>query len=210
MLIRTLLNVSLLAGMLPLTSHAQTAPASSRFYVGVGANLYSNVPFKDRKTVPRLLGPSLTVGMQFTPRLAGQAGLSYHWQGQEYSFPSYSSSSSTPFTTITERSHYIIAPVLLRYTLTTSATNFHVDVLGGATLLHAASHATSSTPAFNVDRTPDTRVNLTLGPALRATISSHLELTVNGLVSMRVGKNYYEFSDRLFLNTSLGVNYTFD
>jgi len=44
---------------------------------------------------------------------------------------------------------------------------------------------------------------------VRAAISNHLELTASSLVSMVVGENYYRFSDRLFLNTSLGLNYKF-
>jgi hypothetical protein len=209
MLSHLLLTTGLLGTLLPLSSPAQTAPASSRFYVGVGVNLLSNLPFKDRGIVPRLIGPALTAGVQFTPRLAGQVGLSYHWEKDSYE---YIGSSNPSFTAI-QRVSYVHVPVLLRYTLTTPAENLHVDILGGATLLHAAGHLTFESngpidPALRESRTSDTRVNLTLGPAVRAAISSHLDLTVNGLVSMRVDE-VYNFSDRFFLNTSLGLNYKF-
>jgi hypothetical protein len=62
MLVRQLLSAYLLSGPLPLLSHAQTAPATSRFYVGVGATLYFNVPFNTTGIVTRLLGPSLLAG----------------------------------------------------------------------------------------------------------------------------------------------------
>jgi hypothetical protein len=90
MLVRPLLTACFLGGLFPLLSQAQTPPATSRFYMGVGATLYSNVPFQTTSIVPHLLGPSLLAGWQFTPRLAGQAGLSYHWATDFYASPSSS------------------------------------------------------------------------------------------------------------------------
>lgn len=204
-----LLTTGLLVTLLPLSSAAQTTPTPPRFYVGIGANMLSNVPFKDRGVVPRLIGPALTASRQFTSRLAGQVGLSYHWDKDSYEYTPI----DTPPFTATERVRFVLVPVLLRYTLTKPTENFHVDVLGGTTLVHVAGQLTFENsgpldPALRASRTSDTRLNLTLGPAVRATISSHLDLTVNGLVSMRVGR-MYTFSDRLFLNTSLGLNYKF-
>ena len=202
---RILFAASILSG-LPLASHAQTTPPAARFYVGVGANMLSNVPFKDQGIVPRIIGPALTAGLQLTPRLAVQAGLSYHWKTETYDYlfagPGIATNVSTK---------YFIVPALLRYTVTAPATPVHFDVLGGATLVHARGHVTysGSTPFSGDPTSSDTRFNLTLGPALRAAIAPHLELTASSLVSMVVGEDYYRFSDRLFLNTSLGVNYTF-
>jgi hypothetical protein len=210
MLLRTLLSASLLGGILPLASQAQITPDASRFYVGVRANMLSNVPFKDRGLVPQLVGPALTAGMQFTPRLAGQVGLSYHW-GKETRDLLYRFGNIT----VTSRSKYFSIPVLLRYTVTEPAQRFHFDILGGATLLHTTGSTsyTNSTgvldPGFRDNSGSNTNFCLTLGPAVRAAISSHLELTASSAVSAVVGDNYYKFSDRLFLNTSLGVNYTF-
>lgn len=203
---RLLLVTGLLCTLLPLTSAAQTSPGSSRFYVGVGADLLSNVPFKDRGTVPRSLGPALTVGRQFTPRLALQTGLSYHRkQEQQDLFIS-------PGVVATVSRRYFLVPALLRYTLTPPASPVHFDVLGGASLVHVTGRTTyaGSSPLYTESRVSTTRATLTLGPVARAAISSNLELTVASVASMAVGQAYSNFSDRLFLNTSLGLNYTFD
>jgi hypothetical protein len=192
-----LLITGLLGTLLPLSSPAQTAPAAPRFYVGVGANLLSNVPFNDRTllpVVPRLFGPSLTAGWLFTPRWALQVGFSYH--GKNTPNPAGGS---------TLEAKYFVVPALLRYTVTAPATPVQFDVLAGATLVHLKDWETYSAPSSHTA----TRVNLTVGPAVRAALSAHWEVTAAGLVSMIVRKDYYNFSDRLFLNTSLGLNYKF-
>jgi hypothetical protein len=197
MLAPLLLITGLLGTLLPLASPAQTAPAAPRFYVGVGANLLSNVPFNDRRivpVVPRLFGPSLTAGWHFTPRWALQVGFSYH--GKNTPNPAGGS---------TLEAKYFVVPALLRYTVTAPATPVQVDVLAGATLVHLKDWETYSAPSSYTA----TRVNLTVGPAVRVALSSHLEVTAAGLVSTIVGQNYYTFSNRLFLNTSLGLNYKF-
>jgi hypothetical protein len=207
MLSHLLLTTGLLGTLLPLTSAAQTAPVSSRFYVGIGANLLSNLPFKGQGIVPRSLGPSLTAGLLFSPRLALQTGLSYHGNKE-----TYDDLFASPGVVATVRTNYFLVPALLRYTVTAPASPVHFDVLGGATLVHATSRTTFSvsSPLYDESSISDTRFNLTLGPAVRAAISPNLELTATGVVSMVVGENYYNFSDRLFLNTSLGLNYKFD
>jgi hypothetical protein len=204
MLAPILLTTGLLSTLLPLSSPAQTAPpASPRFYVGVGANLLANVPFKDRALVPRIFGPSLTAGLLFTPRWALQVGFSYHGKQE----PIYDPNSPTPASGPTLDTNYFLVPALLRYTVTAPATLVQVDVLAGATLVHMKGWNTYS--SFPTSSYTDTRVNLTLGPAGRAALSAHWEVTAASLVSMIVGENYYTFSDRLFLNTSLGLNYKF-
>jgi hypothetical protein len=203
MLAPILLTTGLLSTLLPLSSPAQTAPASPRFYVGVGANLLANVPFKDRALVPRIFGPSLTAGLLFTPRWALQVGFSYHGKQE----PIYDPNSPTPASGPTLDTNYFLVPALLRYTVTAPATLVQVDVLAGATLVHMKGWNTYS--SFPTSSYTDTRVNLTLGPAVRAALSTHWEVTAASLVSMIVGENYYTFSDRLFLNTSLGLNYKF-
>ncbi|MFD1874480.1 outer membrane beta-barrel protein [Hymenobacter bucti] len=201
MLPHLLLTTGVLGTLLPLASSAQVAPASSRFYVGVGANLLSNLPFLDRGIVPSSFGPSLMVGLPFTPRWALQVGFSYHGKREMIANPNSAVEA-------TVRTKYFLVPALLRYTVTEPANPVQFDLLGGATLVHAKGRTTFSPPSNNESTLSDTRFNLTLGPAVRAAISSHLDLTVNGLVSMRVDE-VYNFSDRFFLNTSLGLNYKF-
>ncbi len=60
MLSRILFTAGLLASILPLASHAQTAP---RFYVGAGASLFTNMPSPLGDAAPRLYGPALTAGL---------------------------------------------------------------------------------------------------------------------------------------------------
>jgi hypothetical protein len=192
-----LLITGLLGTLLPLASPAQTAPASPRFYVGVGANLLANVPFNDRKLVPlvpRIFGTSLTAGWLFTPRWALQVGFSYHGKN-----------TPNPAGGPALEARYFLVPALLRYTVTAPATPVQFDVLAGTTLVHLKDWETYSAPSSHTYN----RVNLTVGPAVRAALSAHWELTAAGLVSMIVRKDYYTFSDRLFLNTSLGLNYKF-
>jgi hypothetical protein len=216
MLLRTLLPICLLGSLVSLASHAQTNSASPRFYVGVGGNMLSNLPFKERQTVPQVVGPALTAGMRFTPRLAGQIGLSYHWKKDTYTYEKAGIAGSTEVIA-TYRSQYFIMPVLLRYTVTNPAERFHFDILGGATLLVARTSGAfefngvtdPSLVSLNSDySTSNGQLSLTLGPAVRAAISPRLELTASSIASVFTG-NYYEFSDRLFLNTSLGINYAF-
>jgi hypothetical protein len=190
-----LLITGLLGTLLPLSSFAQTTPALPRFYVGVGANLLANVPFNDRTVVPRLFGPSLTAGWHFTPRWALQVGFSYHGK-----------ITPDPAGGPTHELNYFLVPALLRYTVTAPATPVQVDVLAGATLVHRNGWNYSAN--FHLPYT-NSGVNLTVGPAVRASLSAHWEVTAAGLVSMTVGEQYYTFSQRLFLNTSLGLNYKF-
>jgi hypothetical protein len=205
----------LLAVTLPVVSHAQTT--TSRFYAGASANLLSNTPFNSGPA-PRLVGPSLTAGFQLTPHVALQAGISYHWQKEGFSrTDSIYAADGGPLVigtyTSEHRFKYFIMPVLLRYTFAPSAERFHVDALGGVTLLYSSRHSSYTNTPTNLP--PDSYkssyfdANLTLGPAVRYTVAPHMELTASSLVSAVLGRSYYRFSDRFFLNTSIGVNYTF-
>ena len=166
--------------------------------------------------MPRIIGPGLTVGLQLTPRLADQTGLSYHWKKDSlatYQFIPSPGNAST--VTMTSRVKYFIVPALLRYTATAPTARARFDILGGATLVHATGRISyegnggTIDPALRDRSSSNTRLNLTLGPAVRATLSPRLELTAAGLLSAVVSEDYYRFSDRLFLNTSFGLNYTF-
>jgi hypothetical protein len=202
---------------LPQLSFAQTGPASSRFYVGVGANLLTDVP-ANSVGVPNLVGPSLTAGMQLAPQLALQISASYHWKHDSRTFPGYSSGSTPSYVMSDLRSKYLIVPVLLRYTFTEPAERFHFDGLAGLTILHGSSsqkYTSSGSFSSYYPYYPDdysyssTRACLTLGPAVRYSVTPNIELTANGLVSATLGNSYYRFSDRLFLNVLVGAHYTF-
>lgn len=204
MLSQTLLTACLLVSLFPLVGSAQTTSVAPGFYVGLGVNQLSDIPFNDG-IVPRLIGPSLTAGMQLTPRLAVQTGLSYHWGQDSPKIYQFIDSPSTI------HSGYFIMPALLRFTTTAPAARAHFDIIGGATLVHVRSRITYDYNGSTSKelRNSNTRFNMTLGPAMRVTLSPCLELTAASLVSAVVGENYYHFSDRLFLNTSLGLNYAF-
>lgn len=206
-------SLAILMG-LPLLGMAQTA--TPHFYVGVGANLLTDVPF-NTSGVPTLLGPSLTAGVQLAPRLAVQVSGAYHWQQKSYMSPSYyygSGGSTIGGGTDTYSYKYLTVPLLLRYTLTEPAARLHIDGLAGLTVLYGHFNYTSTDPVSsyyypNDYSSSSTKANATLGPAIRYTLSPSVELTANGLVSAVLGDTYYRFSDRLFLNALVGVQYTF-
>jgi hypothetical protein len=199
---------------LPLVSLAQTDPGSSHFYVGVGASLLTEVPFTSAGT-PRLLGPSLTAGVYLAPHLALQASASYYWRNETYTSPSYSyGTGSLGGDSYTDEAKYLMVPVLLHYTFTPSTSRLQFDGLAGVTVVHTSYHYTSTTTFSGIPRTYEnkgglTRASVTLGPAIRYSVSPQVELTANGLVSAVVGDTYYNFSDRLFLNVLAGAQYSF-
>jgi len=212
---RTLAVASLLlAAILPVVSHAQTT--APHVYAGASANLLSNTPFTSAG-VPLRLGPALTAGYQFTPNVALQVGASYQWQNEAFSEIYLATAPGGPTTAITNRNEYhykyLLVPVLLRYTFTPFAERFHVDALGGTTLLYSALRRTyDSTPATAPPaeyKSATFRASLTLGPALRYTVAPRVELTASSLVNAALGDYYPRFSNRLFLNTAIGVNYNF-
>lgn len=201
----------LLATSIPLVGHAQAT--SPRFYAGIGANLLSDTPFNPTG-VARLLGPALTAGLQLTPHLAVQAGVSYHWKNDTYSETFYYAAPGNVTTyTSTHRSRYFFIPALLRYTFGSAAARFHLDALGGVTLLATTRRdsyetwpATTSPPS--VYQRSGFDASLTLGPAVRYALSSQVALTASSAASLLLQK-YGRFGDRLFLNTAVGVNYAF-
>jgi hypothetical protein len=203
---------------LPLASFAQTATTSPQFYVGVGANLLTDVP-GNSAAVPKLLGPSLTAGLQLAPRLAVQVSAAYHWDSQSTTSSSYyygSGGGTVGGYTSYAYYKYLTVPVLLRYTLTEPVGRFHVDGLAGVTVLRSYFNFISNDPLSSYYYYPNnysssrTKANATLGPALRYTLSPNLDVTANGLVSAVLGGTYTHFSDRLFLNVLVGAHYIFN
>ena len=208
----------LLAGLadLPLVSLAQTEPTSTRFYIGVGANLLTNVPFTSAGA-PRLVGPSVTGGVGLTSRLALQISGAYHWQNESYTSGAYTYGQGLiGNNTYSSRSKYFTIPVLLRYTFTPLTQRLQFDGLAGVTVVHSSYHYSYSTidpsagALYSYENTGGvTTGNITLGPAVRYALSSNVELTANGLVSAIVGGSYRDFGDRLFLNVLVGAQYKF-
>lgn len=213
MLLRALLTTSLLGSLLSVNSHAQTLSVSSRYYIGASVSLLTNVPFTSGGA-PRLVGPSVTAGIQFSPRLSSQAGVAYYRKSETYPLYFYGQGTAGGYT-LTNLYQYFSAPVLLRYRLNSTAKRFHIDGLAGATVLFGLyQHSSAGTPSpyyfpINYDyQTDTTKICLTLGPAVRYTLSSHVELTADGLISAELG-HVSSFSNRLFLNVLLGIRYTF-
>jgi len=200
---------------IPQLGFAQSSPTSARFYVGAGANLLRDFPSGSEATT--LVGPSLTAGMQLTPRLAVQVSAAYHWQHRSFTYPDFTYGSGTVSSNVRADfySKYFTVPVLLRYTFTEPAAPFHFDGLAGLTLVHGTFKSTVSTPISGYGYFPDnyhsssTKANLTLGPAVRYRVAPNVELTASGLLSAALGDEYYRFSDRLFLNVLVGAHYTF-
>jgi hypothetical protein len=203
---RTLATTSLLAGTLALTGHAQTA---ARYYVGAGATLATNAPFGTGRA-PGLYGPALTAGLQLTPHVALQTGVSYQWKDDYFNSANSNASYHSDY-----HYKYVRVPILLRYTFAPSAERFHFDALGGVTLLRSTVKGSYSVfPASAGDsgdfKSSITTASLTLGPAVRYAVSPHLNVTADALVNVSLGEDYYpSFSHRLFVNASVGVQYTF-
>ncbi len=206
-------NFFLLASFagLPLLSAAQTTPASSKFYVGVGTSVLTDIVFRPSaySPTPALVGPSLTLGWQFTPRLGAQVGASYAWRTIGTGDPTF-------YSVYQVRYRVFTAPLLLRYSFRPTTSRFHVDAFGGVTLQRSVvsydyRFAFSGTPYPDgiAGQSTSTRANLTLGPAVRYSLTPQLELAATPLVNMSLGENYSTFRTRLFWNALVGVNYTF-
>ena len=213
-MLQKLLLLTSLVG-LPVLGLAQTTPTTG-FYLGAGANLITDVPFYSAG-VTTLVGPSLTAGFQFSPRLAVQVSAAYHWRKKTYDFSGYyygSGGAVIGYGTETSRYKYLTLPVLLRYTFTAPTARFHVDGLAGVTTLHSSYNYSStstigSSGYFPHGNSSSTKASLTLGPAVRYRVSSRVEVTANGLVNGVLGDTYTHFSDRLFVNAFVGAQYLF-
>ena len=215
-------NLLLFAGLatLPLLSTAQTTPASPRFYVEAGVSILTDRGFRTYAYDhdPALVGPSLTFGTWLSPRLALQVGGAVARSNDNYSYSYYDNSGFTPTlittTTDTRQTLYTL-PVLLRYALTPNAGRLNVDALGGITVLHSTGHySQTNNPSYygggygyDYD---NTKANLTLGPSLRYSLTSNLQVTADPLVNVTVdNESYSSFRNRLFWNFLVGAHYSF-
>lgn len=206
----------LLSGLasLPLLSTAQTTPPAPSFYVGAGATLLTSQPFNRYSGMQ--LGPALTAGWQFKPRLALQLSGAYTWNQASYSYSYSSSLIPTDVNTSEYRTKLFTFPLLLRGELTAPTRRLHVDALVGPMLLFSSNsyHYTYSNQGVLLqDETRNSTgllVSLALGPALRYSITPHLDVAADALVNFGLDSNYSNLADHLFSNILLGVNYRFN
>lgn len=217
MRIRTILATGLLVATSSLASLAQTADPTPRFYVGPGVSLLTNSPFTDSK-VSTILGPSLTGGVRLSPRWAVQVGAALAWRNvteSPYTPPGVPASIAGTLDTHTAT---LIVPVLGRFTFAPAPRRFHVEALGGLTVLRAATTytytatppASTGQPSYQqLRRENQISGNISLGPGVRYTLTPHVELAGHALVNAVIGYSLAHFTDRAFLNVQVGAHYTF-
>jgi hypothetical protein len=211
MLLHKLLLASLLAGGLPLVSAAQSTPDSHRYYVGVGGSLLNSFG----RGSSRVLGPSLTAGLQLNPKLAVQIGTTVTWHN--YSFGYSSIDNQLQQTVYTNKSHstFITIPALLRYTLTPVAKRLQFDALVGFSLLINSERGTSTTTFpdqtqyESSSRYSALRGSLVLGPALRYSLTPRVALTAEVPVNLVLGNSSNSLRNSLFYNLQVGARYNF-
>lgn len=211
MLLHKFLSASLLAGILPLVSAAQTTPNSPRYYVGAGGSVLNS--FGSGSS--RILGPSLTAGLQLSPQLAVQIGATVTWRNYStgYSYTDYQLQ-QTVYTN-ESRSKFITVPALLRYTLSPVAKRLQFDALVGLSFLVNTSRSTSTTlfpdqtQYESSTRYSNLRGSLVLGPALRYSLTPRVALTAEVPVNLVIGNSYGSFSNRFFYNLQVGARYNF-
>lgn len=195
---------------------AQSAAATSDFYLGLGASVLTSKPFNSNEAAA-LVGPALTGGLSLNPHLALQLSAAYSWRNMTTAYTYYDTGATIASVNSTDqRLRVYTFPLLVRATLTASTSRLHADVLGGVTYLHSTLHESyTSTLSGHVTRQDEAeyatnRANLTLGPALRYAFTPRWQVAANALV------NYYftdvvtpSFQDHLFLNALVGVQYAF-
>lgn len=206
---------------LPVLSLAQSPTPATHFYVGAGASVLTDIGFRDssypysRTYSPTLVGPALTLGWQFTPALALEVGGAYAWRTTQDTY-TYGSYSGVGLVTANLHVHQRVftLPVLVRYTLTPIAGSLYLDVLGGATMQRATLSYNSSIDENNGNilytggKSSLTTAFLTLGPAVRYSLSPRLSLTVDPTLNMALNNSHREFQDRLLWNLRAGVRYS--
>ena len=199
---------------LPLVGIAQTTP---HYYAGLSASLLRDSPF-NQYVSPNLYGAALTGGVQLSPRWALQTGVGINWRTDSYTYPRYAIGGGSPTSTSYSSNRYTVltVPVLVRCTFTQPAARFHVDGLAGFTLLHYLTHQEFST-TYTTGQNPDYQeinfiandLALTLGPAVRYTLTPQVELVAHGFTNVIINNRYYSFNERFLFSALLGVHYTF-
>jgi hypothetical protein len=204
--------VTLLVGVQPLASVAQTTTTAPRYYVGVGGSMLNS--FASGSS--RLFGPSLTVGRQFKPRVALQVGTTVGWRNYSSGY-SYTNAGQTLPTvrTFATRSTFITIPILLRRTLTPAVNRFQIDALVGLSLLVSTGRNTITTTYgdqtlySSSNRNSSFRGSLVAGPAVRYGLTPRVALAAEIPVNFVVGNSNGRFSDHFFYNFQVGARYNF-
>jgi len=198
---------------LPIAARAQTAP---HFYLGAGASLHTDRVFLPYST--NSVGPALTLGWQLSPRWAIQTGASFGRGSSKGSFNQDSASVTLGVYNSALRRDVLVVPLLTRFTVTAPTSRLHVDVLAGASWAHtidkrSGEYVNATQPTLNQAGSytaVENTVNLVLGPALRYTVGTRVDLTANSLLNMDFFNHYhYNLGNRIFLTTQLGVQYSF-
>ncbi len=196
-------------GLSPAISLAQSTP---HLYVGASALLASSSPFRTYNQ--NHFGPALTVGYQLSPRWAIQSGVSWIWQSNSFSNNYNTPSYPTDIIGFDSRLNQFFVPVLARYTFTDPASPLHVDALLGASWLHtngrtSLTYAGVTSPYTETYKGNDNDVLPSVGPSVRYTVGTQLDVVATSLLQVNLANGYGNFANRLSLNTQLGVQYTF-
>jgi hypothetical protein len=207
MIAKLLLGASL--GLAPVVSLAQSTP---HVYAGASALLFSSRPFRSYNQ--NTLGPALTIGYQLSPRWAIQSGIGWGWSNNSFTNDLRDAFSIYNRVTFDSHSDQLIIPLLARYTFTEQAGPLHIDALFGANWLHTIGRTeiTYSGPIRTDVETYKGNgnvLNASVGPSIRYTLGAHLDILANSVVQVALANGYYAFSDRLSLNTQVGVQYNF-
>jgi opacity protein-like surface antigen len=182
-------NLVLCASLLSLPTRCaaqQTLLPTPHYYVGLGASLLTSRPFHTPYEGPTLVGPALTIGRHFTPRVALQATVAWQAGGQRFR-----SSAST-------------AAVLLRYSVLSSAARLQLAGIGGVTWQNYGWLASQS------ESNSRTYTNFTLGPAVQYALTAHVALAASVPVLLLLDRtDSRALSTHLSLNPQVGVTYAF-
>jgi hypothetical protein len=205
----------LLVATSSLASFAQATDAPPRFYAGAGASLLTDSPFKDSGS-STIVGPSITAGVRLSSRWAVQVGAALAWRNVTEIVPP---NRTVPIAgTLDKHTATLIIPILGRFTFAPAPKRFHVEALGGLTVLRAATTntytavppASTGQPTYREVRLQNQiSGNISLGPGVRYTVSPHVELAAHALVNAVIGYSLAHFTDRAFLNVQVGAHYTF-
>lgn len=204
--------LSAICALGPAASFAQSTP---HLYVGVGAGLLTVAPFKSYNS--SLLGPAATIGLAFSSRWAVQTGVQLAWRNNAYSFTNLNGGGT--FDTYVDDLHenLFVVPLLARYTLTAPASRLHVDALGGFNWLYTRTHGSYSYTQNgflfydNAYKSSVNEFSLSLGPQVRYTLGTHLDLTASLPVHLNLNSlsTSQDVSNRLLYTPQLGAQYTF-
>lgn len=211
--LRSLLAVGLLTSALPLVSAAQTtAPVAPRFSLGLTGTYV-------KYDTPSRIIPTLTAGLQLTPRLALQLGVGYVWSKNSYYNGSFFDSQSNQFhndVTFTSYQRLLTAPLSVRYTVTPLAKRWQLDAIGGATALYYFGRYDESFTTPTQPRQIATRDSydhfegmLSVGLGLRYALTPGVELVGDALINTAWNNPYNGYIRSYPGSFSLGARYRF-